>query len=619
MIRRRETREDVFTRRALIMAGGQLGLFGLLVGRLQYLQVNQSALYVTLAEDNRVNFEPLPVARGRILDRYGDELAGNDQNFLVTMMPEQAGDIAEVLSRLRHIVPMSDRAYGQTLKRLKTNPKFMPITIADNISWEQFSRVNLEAPFLPGVNAVVGQKRLYPLGPQSAHIVGYVGSQSSRNGRPVSYEFEGRAGLERVLDSTLQGEAGNRRVEVNAIGRVVRELERREGVVGADAKLTVDGEIQAIAFNALGNHSGSVVVMDAETGEVYALASTPAFDPNQISVGVDEKTWSQLISDEKKPLLNKPVSGQYAPGSVFKMIVALAALDAGVVTSDHKVDCTGVYEFGGQKFHCWEKKGHGVLDMVNSIAHSCDIYFYDLALRTGIDAIGRMAKKFGYGVKTGIEISGEKSGVMPSRDWKRANYDAAWQPGETVITGIGQGYVLSTPLQLATMTARIASGKANVKPHILQHGASQDKGEGHSEEDVQIDVDTGLDIKPEHLEVIRKAMDMVVNSSGGTAFGSRILVNGLRMAGKTGTVQVRRIHEEERETGVLKNSELPWHLRDHAIFVGYAPLDKPKYVISSVIEHGGSGSSVAAPIVSKVMTRILQIDPHSKQTPERVS
>ena len=602
MIRRRETREELFTRRALIMGAGQLGLFGLLVGRLQYLQVNQSARYATLAEDNRVNFEPLPVARGRILDRYGFELAGNDQNFLVTMMPEQAGDIVDVLNRLRRIIPMSDRAYQQTLKRLRRNPKFMPITIADNIGWEAFSRINLEAPFLPGVNAVVGQKRLYPLGPQSAHIVGYVGSQSSRNGRPVRYEFEGRAGLERALDESLQGEAGNRRVEVNAIGRIVRELERREGVAGADAQLTIDSDMQAAAFRALGTHSGSVVAMDADTGEVYALASAPAFDPNLISVGIDEKSWSQLLNDDHKPLLNKTMAGQYAPGSAFKMIVALAALEAGVVKGDHKTDCTGVYEFGGQKFHCWESKGHGLLDMAESIAHSCDVYFYDLALRTGIDAIQHMAKKFGFGIKTGIELSGEKAGVMPSRDWKRANYDAPWQPGETVITGIGQGYVLSTPLQLATMMARMVSRKANVKPHLLVR----------EEENTEPDEETLLDIASEHLDVVFKGMDMAVNQAGGTAYGSRLSVNGLSMAGKTGTVQVKRITEEERESGVVKNNELPWHLRDHAIFVGYAPVDRPKYVIASIIEHGGSGSGVAAPIVHKVMETMLRLDPRSR-------
>lgn len=591
MKRRIESRGEIFSRRALIMGVGQLALTGVLVGRLQYLQLSQADKYATLAEDNRVNYEPLPVSRGRILDRFNIELASNDQKFMISIIPEQVQDLDGVLRHLQSILGFSDQYLNKTRKLLVKAPKFLPYTVADNVSWEEFSKVNLNLPFLSGVRAFVGEKRSYGLGPSAAHMIGYVGSSRNRDGRAQSTYFKGRSGLELVYEQDLQGQAGNRRVEVNALGRTVRELERREGDPGKDLQLSIDAKIQEVAAKSLGDHSGSVVVMDAQTGQIYALASTPGFDPNMLSVGIDENSWNDLLNDDHKPMLNKAIAGQYAPGSTFKMIVALAALEAGAVSPDHEVTCTGVYNFGGQDFHCWEKDGHGVVDFEQSISRSCDIFYYDLALKTGIDAISKMARRFGFGIETGIEVPGEKSGVMPDRNWKRANYATGWQQGETVITGIGQGYILTTPIQLAAMTAALANGFHVPRPKIVM---------GSEDEELKL---LGLD--PKHVALVQRGMVQVVNSPRGTALRSSINVNGMKMAGKTGTVQVRRISKEERESGIIKNEDLPWALRDHALFVGYAPYDNPRYVIAAVVEHGGGGSSVAAPIVAKIMKTAL--------------
>jgi len=591
MKRRKESRGEVFSRRALIMGAGQLALTGVLVGRLQYLQLAQADKYATLAEDNRVNYEPLAVSRGRIVDRFGVELASNDQNFMISMIPEQVEDIERVLKHLQSILAFSDQYRAETRKLITKAPKFLPFTIADNVSWDVFAKVNLNLPFLPGVQAFVGEKRSYGLAEQAAHVVGYVGSSRNREGRAQSTYFKGRAGLELAFEDNLKGEAGNRRVEVNALGRIVRELERRDGNPGDDLRLAIDAEIQKTAAAALGDNSGSIVVMDAQSGDIYALASTPGFDPNLMSVGIDERSWNALLQDDHKPLMNKALSGQYAPGSTFKMIVALAALEAGVVSREHELECTGAYRFGGQDFHCWEKDGHGIVGFNESIARSCDVFFYDLALKTGIDAISAMARRFGFGRKTGVEVPGEKMGVMPDRDWKRANYAVGWQPGETVITGIGQGYILTTPIQLAAMTAALANGTHLPNPRTVMGADSAERQE--------------LGLNPQHVALVQSGMIDVVNDRRGTAVRSRINVDGMKMAGKTGTVQVRRITKEEREAGIIKNEDLPWTLRDHALFVGYAPLDNPRFVIATVVEHGGGGSSVAAPLSSRVMKTAL--------------
>lgn len=595
MIRKKVTRQEVFNRRAIIMGAGQLGLFGLLIGRLQYLQLRKADEYAMLAEDNRVNVEFLSAPRGRIIDRHGNILARNDQSYQIILIPEQSSDVKAVLKRVQKIVSISDGGVERILKRVKKNAKFVPITIADNISWDDFSRLNLESPFLPGVQTQVGEKRIYLYGDAMAHILGYVGAVQARSTQQRGKILEGRSGLEYLFEEDLQGVAGNRRVEVNAYGRIVRELERETGKPGAEIQTTLDTQLQTLAMKSLGDQSGAAVVLDITTGGVLALASTPSYDPNQLSVGIDDKDWATLTENKKKPLMNKAISGLYAPGSTFKMIVALAALDAGVITKSHKFDCSGSYTFGGRKFHCWEREGHGVVDMQAALARSCDVYFYDLALRVGIDQIQKTAREFGFGERVGLDLMGERDGVMPGRTWKEENLGRKWQPGETVLVGIGQGYILASPLQLAVMTARLASRGVKAKPHVIL---------GDVEENSE-----RLDINDEHLDVVLAGMNDVVNHPRGTAYGSRISVNGKSMAGKTGTVQVRTISEAERNDRVLLNSELPWHLRDHAIFVGYAPLDAPRYAVAVLVEHGGGGSSVAAPIGKQILKAALEHEP----------
>ena len=595
MIRKKVTRQEIFNRRAVIMGAGQLGLFGLLIGRLQYLQLRKADEYAMLAEDNRVNVEFLSAPRGRIVDRQGNILARNDPSYQLILIPEQSADVKAVLRRVQNIVSISDNAIERILKRVEKNAKFVPITIADNISWDDFSRLNLESPFLPGVQTQVGEKRIYLYGEDMAHMLGYVGAVQARSTQQKGKILEGRSGLEYLFEENLQGVAGNRRVEVNAYGRIVRELEREKGKPGAQIQTTLDTNLQTLAIKSLGNQSGAAVVLDIATGGVLALASTPSYDPNQLSVGIDDRDWAKLTANEKKPLMNKAISGLYSPGSTFKMVVALAALDAGVVTKKHKFDCPGSYTFGGRKFHCWERKGHGVVDMRTALARSCDVYFYDLALRIGIDQIQKTAREFGFGEHIGLGLMGERDGVMPGRTWKEENLGRKWQPGETVLVGIGQGYILASPLQLAVMTARLASRGVKAKPHVIL---------GDVEESPE-----RIEINDDDMDVVLAGMNDVVNHPRGTAFRSRIWVDGKTMAGKTGTVQVRTISEAERSDRVLPNSELPWHLRDHAIFVGYAPVDNPRYAVAVLVEHGGGGSTVAAPIGNKILTAALEQEP----------
>jgi|SaaInl5LU_22_DNA_1037371.scaffolds.fasta_scaffold14935_2 penicillin-binding protein 2 len=595
MIRKKVTRQEIFNRRAVIMGAGQLGLFGLLIGRLQYLQLRKADEYAMLAEDNRVNVEFLSAPRGRIVDRQGNILARNDPSYQLILIPEQSADVKAVLRRVQNIVSISDNAIERILKRVEKNAKFVPITIADNISWDDFSRLNLESPFLPGVQTQVGEKRIYLYGEDMAHMLGYVGAVQARSTQQKGKILEGRSGLEYLFEENLQGVAGNRRVEVNAYGRIVRELEREKGKPGAQIQTTLDTNLQTLAMKSLGNQSGAAVVLDIATGGVLALASTPSYDPNQLSVGIDDRDWAKLTANEKKPLMNKAISGLYSPGSTFKMVVALAALDAGVVTKNHKFDCPGSYTFGGRKFHCWERKGHGVVDMRTALARSCDVYFYDLALRIGIDQIQKTAREFGFGEHIGLGLMGERDGVMPGRTWKEENLGRKWQPGETVLVGIGQGYILASPLQLAVMTARLASRGVKAKPHVIL---------GDVEESPE-----RIEINDDDMDVVLAGLNDVVNHPRGTAFRSRIWVDGKTMAGKTGTVQVRTISEAERSDRVLPNSELPWHLRDHAIFVGYAPVDNPRYAVAVLVEHGGGGSTVAAPIGNKILTAALEQEP----------
>ena len=594
-------RHKLFNRRAAMLIGGQTILFSALLGRMYYLQVLEAERYKTLAEENRINLRLLPPPRGRIIDRFGIPVASNQQNYRVLLIPEDTRDIGLTLDSLSEIIRFTPGERRRILRDVSRNRGFVPVTLRENLDWSQVSRIEVNAPDLPGVMIDEGQSRNYPHGGDLAHVLGYVAavSPNDQTGDPL-LELPGfrigKAGIERTHDLALRGSSGSSKVEVNAYGRVIRELERKDGQSGAEVQLTIDMELQRYICRRLGNESASVVVMDVRSGDILAMVSNPSFDPNSFNRGLTSSEWQSLISDPRAPLINKAIAGGYAPGSTFKMCVLLAALDKGVISPLSQVFCSGFTELGNARFHCWKKHGHGLVHAEKAMTQSCDVYFYEIAKRTGIERIAAMAKQFGLGEKLEIDLPGERSGLIPTPKWKLRRKSVSWQTGETLIAGIGQGYLLVTPLQLAVMTARLVNGGFAVLPRITRSVMQN----GIKPRQIASQFKT-LNLPRHHLNLILSAMNNVVNDPHGTAYRARITEPGLEMAGKTGTVQVRRISKKERETGVKKNKDLPWKERDHALFVGYAPVDNPNYAISVVVEHGGGGSSKAAPIARDIL------------------
>ena len=588
-----------FSRRLLLLGGLQGGLFLVLGGRLQFLQVARSDVYETLAEANRINISQISAIRGRITDRTGKLLADNDRNLQIRMVPERVGNMDVTLRDLARLLKLSPSELHEIRRKIRRGPSFKPVVVLEDLSWDEFARLNLNMPYLSGIEPLVGQKRVYPHAKSVAHLVGFVGTKTREDLQRVEDivgDYVGRSGVERDFERDLRGTPGVRHVEVNAIGRTVRELQSEAGKKGRDLALSIDLDLQNFTTTRIKGQSGSALLMDIHNGELITMVSAPSFDLNKLSRGIDVEEWEQLIDHERKPLVNKAMQGLYAPGSTFKMLVALAALEDKLIDPEEKITCTGVYKFAREEFHCWTADGHGPVNMIDALERSCDTYFYDLALRVGIDRIEAMARRFGFGEMTGIDLDGEKGGTVPGRDWKRANYDTGWRSGETIITAIGQGYLLATPLQLAVMTAALANGGKLVQPRITK-----------SDETTEPAAELGL--KPENMAVVQRGMYRSVNRSDGTAYASSLLIDGARMSGKTGTVQVRRISKDERLNGVIPNSKLDWHLRDHSLFVGYVPHNKPRYAVSVVIEHGGGGAQVAAPIARDIMVRLLQKKP----------
>ena len=611
---RDQDRQKVFNRRMAMLAGGKALLLSALVGRMYFLQVIEADKYSTLADENRINLKLLPPPRGYIVDRRGVPIAINRQNYRALVVREEAGDVEATLDRLGRVVHVADNEKKRVLREVRRKRGFVPVTVRENLNWEEVARIEVNSPSLPGISIDEGQSRYYPFPQSTAHILGYVAavSEDDLTGDPL-LELPGfrigKAGIERVYDLALRGTGGNSQVEVNAFGRVIRELSRTEGQPGLEVALTIDLELQEMITRRLGDESASVVVIDVRTGDVLAMVSTPSFDPNAFTEGLSVDQWRTLSSNPKAPLGNKALAGQYAPGSTFKMVVALAALEKGVISPSSKVFCPGSVRLGDATFHCWKKHGHGSMDLQNAIAQSCDVYFYEIAKRTGIDSIAAMARRLGLGQRLGIDLPGEKPGLAPTRDWKLATLGKPWQVGETLIAGIGQGYVLTTPLQLAVMTARLVNGGVAVVPHLTRDDVTP---EGIAARDPASF--PKIEISETHLDIVRRAMSGVVNSQVGTARRSAIDEEGMAMGGKTGTAQVRRITKAERETGVRKNDELPWEERDHALFVGYAPVDDPRYAVSVVVEHGGGGSSVAAPIAHDVLLEVQRLGTRSAPT-----
>jgi penicillin-binding protein 2 len=596
-------RHKLFSRRVAVLGGGKLLLLSALVGRMYYLQVVESERYKTLADDNRINYRLLAPPRGHIVDRFGRSMAINQENHQVVLSFEgaKATDIRSTLESLTAMIPLSDGDKRRVLREMRRRRSFVAITLKENLNWEEVARVEVNAPDLPGVAIDVGQTRFYPHGPEVAHVLGYVAAVSEKeiDGDPL-LELPGfrigKSGIEKIHDLALRGAGGASQVEVDAIGRVMRELERREGQAGAEVSLTIDLELQKMVTRRLKDHSGAVVVMDAHNGDVLSMVSSPSFDPNAFNTGLSVQNWQALISNPRAPLTNKAIAGQYPPGSTFKMVVALAALERGIITPSSQVVCSGSVELGDAEFHCWKKHGHGTVDLMKGISQSCDVYFYDIARRLGIDRISAMARRLGFGGRLGLDLPGEQKGLMPTKRWKRKAVGSTWQQGETLIAGIGQGYVLATPLQMAVMTARLVNGGYAVVPHLTRSVSTLTGTSVMVQEEI-----ASLGIARRHLKAVNDAMAEVVNGPMGTARKSKIQQAGFEMGGKTGTSQVRRISKAERDLGVRKNKELPWEQRDHSLFVGYAPLNAPRYVVAVVIEHGGGGSKTAAPIARDIL------------------
>ncbi len=603
-------RHKLFSRRMAMLAGGKAVLLSALVGRMYYLQVVESDRYATLADENRINLRLLPPPRGRVVDRFGREMATNRQNYRVVLISEQIGEggVEEALSRLGAVIPIGESERRRILREIRRKRGFIPITVRDNLNWNEVARIEVNAPDLPGVMIDVGQSRHYPYGADTAHLLGYVAavSESELTGDPL-LELPGfrvgKSGIEKVHDLALRGTGGSSQVEVNALGRVIKELTRQEGQPGAEVVLTVDLELQKMVSRRLDGQSAAAVVIDIHAGDVLAMASTPSFDPNAFNKGLSREEWNLLASNPRAPLINKTIAGLYAPGSTFKMVVAMAALEKGVITPRSEVFCSGSVKLGNAEFFCWKKGGHGIVNLAKGITQSCDVYFYEVARRTGVDRITAMANRLGMGRRLGIDLPGEQPGLMPTRKWKKSVIGIPWQKGETLLAGIGQGYILATPLQLAVMVARLVNGGFEVKPH-LTHDID---GPGR-ESPAAPAAGRSLGLSPLHLKAVGDAMIAVVNDPMGTAYRRRIEVPGFEMGGKTGTAQVRRISKAEREQGVIKNKELPWKERDHAMFVGFAPVVAPRYAVAVVVEHGGGGSTVAAPIARDILLEAQRRD-----------
>ncbi|MBA4209059.1 MAG: penicillin-binding protein 2 [Parvibaculum sp.] len=610
---RDSNRYQTFTRRAALLAGVQGAAFLALAGRMYYLQVLKTDQYRMLAEENRISMRLLAPLRGNIVDRFGRVLASNRQNYRAMLVSEQTTDVEATLTRLSRIVEIDDFRKRRILRDIARSPRFIPVTVVEGLTWEQFAQININEPDLAGILPDVGETRDYPYGEEFAHILGYVAAVSDADLEQAQREDHrllklpgfrvGREGIERTYDRQLRGTPGSSHVEVNAYGRVIRELSKDPGKPGQELVLTLDLDVQRFAWERVKGESASAVVMDIHTGDIISIVSAPAYNPNLFNMGYPTAEYRKLLESPYLPLLNKSLAGMYPPGSTFKMVVAMAAAEAGISPSQ-RVHCPGHYSLGSHDFHCWKRGGHGAMNMHDAIKYSCDVYFYDVARRIGINAIADMARKCGLGQTYDFEVPGEKAGLVPTPEWKRAARGEVWHQGETVIAGIGQGYLLTTPLQLAVMTARIANGGYGVVPHLTRALGGELLPTRKAEY---------LGISEQALAIAQGGMNGVSNEPGGTAFRHRISEPGMELAGKTGTAQVRRITRAERATGVIRNEDLEWRQRDHALFVCYAPVHEPRFAMSVVVEHGGSGSAAAAPIARDIMREVLLRNPGPPQ------
>ncbi|WP_445193987.1 penicillin-binding protein 2 [Sphingomonas sp. Tas61C01] len=589
-----------FSRRAWMLGTAQAGLGVLLAGRMAWLSIAQNEKYNLLAESNRVNMTLVPPRRGWIVDRSGVPIANNRTEFRVDIIPDRLEDAERVFATLQRLLGLTAEEIERVRLDLRQAAGFQPVQVAENIDWDHFAAVNVHLPELPGVAPTRGFARNYPAGAAVAHLTGYVGvanaEQFKKTHDPllVTPGFKlGKDGLEKVMENQLRGIPGEKRVEVTARGKVVAELATRPDKPGATQRLTIDAGLQQYAARRLGTNSGSAVVIDCRTGEMLAMVSMPAYDPNSFSDGISHLEWKMLSDNDHVPLMNKVTQGLYPPGSTVKPMNGLALLEAGISPSD-RIVCSGALRVGNGIFHCHKRRGHGPLDLKNAIMQSCDIYFYEMVRRLGYDRVAPIARMAGLGEKFDLPVSTQRYGTVPDSAWKLRKYKDRWTVADSLNASIGQGYVLANPLQLAVMAARLASGRA-LQPSLLADHVHRDA--------------PALAVQSEHLQLVREAMLGVVNG-GGTGGASRLQVPGVQLAAKTGTAQVRRITMAERRSGVLGNGQLPFKLRDHALFVCFAPADNPRYAASVVLEHNGhTVRNLDTPLIGRdIMTYLFDRD-----------
>jgi len=598
----------IFNRRTMLIGMGKLGLIFVLFARLFSLQILGAKKYKKLSDRNSLRVRFLIPPRGMMLDRNQKVLADNVEKYNAYFIAEEAIQhpnitLDDVLNLLTKKLDLKEKDLKRIDRDIKKQRKFLPVLIKSNLSWEKMGELEAGNLDMPGVFVEQVLERYYPYKQVASHTLGYVGMADLEDLPESDTILEklpnfriGKSGLEKKYDMELRGHPGELYQVVNSVGRVVETFEedKTTSIPGRDLHLTIDAELQKYTSEIIDEKSAGVVVMNIHNGDVLAMTSVPEYDLGLFEGGIQKEVYRELSQSVYKPFMNKPVEGTYPPGSTFKMIVALAGLESGVITPYTRVKCPGHFTHGGHKYHCWQKNGHGSVDLVEALQKSCDVFFYELALKVGIENINTMAKKFGLGEKTGIELFGEKEGLIPSRRWKKKTFGEPWYHGNTILTSIGQGYTLTTPLQLAVMTARIANGGKAVTPHIVKTAGGKSDF-------------ASMNIDPKNLAVIQKGMFDVVNKKNGTAYWTRFIQNGNRMAGKTGTSQVRRITQKERLEGRKKEEEFEWKQRHHALFVGYAPADNPKYAVSVIVEHGRGGSVTAAPIASKVLRKVLEL------------
>ena len=619
-------KSKLISRRMFLLTAAKTVVMIGLVGRLISLQINQATKYKSLSDKNRFREWKLAPERGVIRDFFDQEIASNEPLYQVHLVPENAKNLSQLFVRLKGILNITDQRISYLKRLIKKQKPWEPIIVSDNLDWSEFSRINLFLHELDGVEPIVSVARTYPDN-SSAHILGYVSQISAKDLKTKKYLKDlsvpgmtvGKTGLERKLDEKIIGKVGFQRYEVNAFGKRIKQIQINEGQSGTSFKTTLDYEVQKYSNGLLNDKAAAVCVMDIYNGDIVSLVSAPTFEPNSFVHGLDKKYWDSLIKDGKKPLTNKAMSGLYPPGSTIKTIVALSALENKIIKPSDTFRCKGKIELHGEKFHCWEKKGHGIVNLRKGIQRSCDVYFYEVARKLGVDRLSETAKKFGLGKKVLSDFVEERSGVVPNTKWKKKFIGQNWYIGETLHSGIGQGYFQSTPIQLCLMTAQIANGGYKIKPRIIFDKKNNDLRDyiKYKNNNPNKPLPSNLLLKnlsferlfddEQNIKIIKDAMFSSSNEPGGTSYRHRMENPKFTFAGKTGSSQIKRFTEAQREAEV-KQTDLNYKDRDHALFIAFAPYNNPKYAISVVVEHGGSGGKAAAPIARKVIKKVIERD-----------